>query len=145
VCFVEGDLHKLSTLEAAGVHDVVWCSGVLYHAPDPALTLRRLHAVCGEQLLLATEVLPEVPGLPGACVHYPSLSDAQRRVYAGVPGGRAIGVTTPYDPAAGYGNWYWGITPSALDGLLRAAGFEVVRRWRASPFHLTVAARPAPR
>jgi SAM-dependent methyltransferase len=142
VRFVQGDLHDPDVLGAAGTHDVVWCSGVLYHAPNPVLTLERLRAVTGEWLLLATEILPDVPGLPGACVLYPALDDAGRRAFAGAPGGAAVGVTTPYDPAAGYGNWFWGITPSALDGLLRVAGFAPPeRRWRASPFHLTVAAR----
>jgi SAM-dependent methyltransferase len=143
VRFVQGDLHDPAVLAEAGEHDVVWCSGVLYHAPNPALTLERLRSVTREWLILATEVLPDVPGLPGACVLYPALDDGQRRAYASAPGGPAVGVTTPYDPAAGYGNWFWGITPSALDGLLRIAGFGAVeRRWRASPFHLTVAARP---
>ena len=58
VRFVQGDLHDPSVLDAAGRHDVVWCSGVLYHSPNPVLTLERLRSVCGETLLLATEVLP---------------------------------------------------------------------------------------
>jgi len=142
VRFVQGDLHDPATFERTGVHDVVWCSGVLYHAPNPILTLERLRAATGGLLLLSTEALPEVPGLPGASVLYPALDDAQRHAYAGAPGGPAVGVTSRYDPAQGYGNWFWGITPSALDGMLRVAGFAVERRWRASPFHLTVAATP---
>jgi hypothetical protein len=143
VRFVEGDLHDEAVLAVAGAHEIVWCSGVLYHAPNPVLTLERLRSVCGEWLLLATEILPDVPGVPGACVLYPALDDGDRRAFASVPGGEAVGVTTPYDPDAGYGNWFWGITPSALDGLLRVAGFGPVERtWRPSPFHLTVAARP---
>jgi SAM-dependent methyltransferase len=141
--FVQGDLHDPATLEATGVHDVVWCSGVLYHAPHPLLTLERLRSVCGSTLLLATEVLPDHPGVPGACVFYPALSDADRRAYASAPGGAAVGVTTPYDPGAGYGNWFWGITPSALDGLLRVAGFAAPdARWWLGPFHLIVRTRP---
>ncbi len=54
-----------------GVHDVVWCSGVLYHAPHPLLTLERLRDLTGSTLLLATEVLPEVPGLRRAAVFAP--------------------------------------------------------------------------
>lgn len=144
VRFVQGDLHDPATLGQAGVHDVVWCSGVLYHAPHPVLTLERLRVVTGELLLLSTEALPEVPGTPGACVFYPALDDAGRRAYAGAPGGPALAVTAPYDAAAGYGNWFWGITPSALEGFLRVAGFEPVRAWRPDPFRITVAARPAP-
>jgi hypothetical protein len=142
VRFVQGDLHEPATLEAAGVHDVVWSSGVLYHAPHPVLTLERLRSVTGRTLLLSTECLPELPGVPGACIFYPSLDDAGRAAYAGVPGGPALAVTTPYDAAQGYGNWFWGITPSALDGFLKVAGFTVERRWQRDPFHITVAARP---
>ena len=140
VRFVQGDLHDPGTLAEAGVHDVVWCSGVLYHAPHPLLTLERLRSVCGERLILSTEALPEIPGLRGGCVFYPGLDDRARRAYAGVAGGRAVGLTEPFDPAEGYGNWYWGITPSALRGMLRATGFEG-ERWVRSPFHVAVVAR----
>lgn len=126
--FVEGDLHDPRVLEAAGRHDVVWCFGVLYHAPHPLQTLERLRSVCGELLLLGTEIIPEVPGVPGATVFYPALDEKGRSMFAALPGGRAIGVTEPFDPAAGYGNWFWGLTPSSVEGMLRATGFEPV--WR---------------
>ena len=142
VRFVEGDLHDPETLARAGVHDVVWCSGVLYHAPNPILTLERLRAVTRETLILATEALPELPWARGATVLYPALDDAERRAYAGAPGGEAVGLTTPYDAQRGYANWFWGITPSALRGMLRVAGFEVVGELRASPFHVTTIATP---
>jgi SAM-dependent methyltransferase len=141
--FVHGDLHDTEVLSEAGTHDVVWCSGVIYHVPNPVETLQRLRSVCGEWLLLASEILPDVPGVPGACVLYPALDDADRLAYRRITRGNAVGVTSRFDPDAGYANWFWGITPSALDGLLRLAGFgPVERRWRASPFHLTVAVRP---
>src|SRR4051812_8471211 len=53
VRFVCGDLHDPATVAEAGVHDVVWCSGVLYHAPHPLLSLQRLHELTGHTLLLA--------------------------------------------------------------------------------------------
>lgn len=142
VRFVGGDLHDPAVLEQAGVHDTVWCSGVVYHAPHPILTLERLRSVTGRRLLLATETLPEVPGLRGACVLYPALDERARRAYAGAPGGPALGVTVPYDPAQGYANWFWGITPSALEGMLRVAGFETLELRRSTPFHVTAVARP---
>ena len=141
VRFVQGDLHDQATTEAIGVHDVVWCSGVLYHAPNPLLTLERLRAITGELLMLATEALPEAPGLHGACVFYPGLRDSDRRAYVPIGGGERIGVTKPFDPAQGYVNWYWGITPSALEGMLRATGFELVETV-GNPFHITALARP---
>lgn len=140
--FVQGDLHDPATFAQVGTHDVVWCSGVLYHAPNPLLTLERLRSVCGERLILATETLPELPGVPGACVFYPALAgERERAPYRRAPGGRAVGVTEPFDPAAGYGNWFWGITPSALRGMLRAGGFALESEL-GRPLHRTVIARP---
>ena len=40
VRFVQGDLHDPATIAAVGPHDVVWCSGVLYHAPASAAHAR---------------------------------------------------------------------------------------------------------
>jgi hypothetical protein len=120
VRFVRGDLHDPAVVAEVGVHDVVWCSGLLYHAPNPLLTLERLRELTGQTLLLATESLPEVPGLRGACVFYPGADPA---LFAAP--GRA-GLATPFDAARGYENWWWGITPSALTGMLDAAGFAVV-------------------
>jgi hypothetical protein len=120
VRFVHGDVHEPATVAEVGVHDVVWCSGVLYHAPHPLLTLARLRELCGQTLLLATETLPEVPGLRGACVFYPG---ADRGLFA-APG--RTGLDDRFDPAGSYANWWWGITPSALRGMLAATGFDVV-------------------
>jgi hypothetical protein len=35
------------------------------------------------------------------------------------------GISQPFDPKDGYGNWFWGLTPSCLESLLRTAGFRV--------------------
>jgi hypothetical protein len=133
VRFVRGDVHDPAVVAEVGVHDVVWCSGLLYHAPHPLLTLERLRDLTGETLLLATESLPEVPGLKGACVFYPG---ADGRAYA-APG--RVGLESPFDPARGYENWWWGVTPSALRGMLATAGFEV-RDVHDDGLHLTVTA-----
>jgi hypothetical protein len=113
----------------------VWCSGLLYHAPHPLLTLERLRALTARTLLLATESLPEVPGLRGAAVFYPG---ADRRLFAAP--GRA-GLDTPFDPGLSYENWWWGISGSALRGMLAASGFEVLEV-HDDALHLTVVASP---
>jgi SAM-dependent methyltransferase len=136
--FVQGDINDPAVVDEVGEHDVVWCSGVLYHVPNPLLTLQRLHAVCREQLLLRVATVPELPGAPGACVFYP----AGRGAYAPAGNGqRAIGVTEPFDPDEGYGNWFWGVSPSALRAMLGAADF-VVDEVLDEPFLTTVLARP---
>jgi hypothetical protein len=49
---------------------------------------------------------------------------------------RQEGITEEFNPEAGYGNWFWGLTPSCLASLLQTAGFWVHRR-EAEPFAQT--------
>jgi hypothetical protein len=127
VRFVQGDLHDPATVAAIGRHDVVWCSGVLYHAPHPLLTLERLRELTGQTLLLATETVAETPGRRGTCVIAPGRDEHPN-------------AEPPAGPNAGYGPWYWGISPSALRSMLALSGFAVVEEHR-TPFHVTVVAR----
>jgi hypothetical protein len=127
VRFVQGDLHVPATVAAIGRHDVVWCSGVLYHAPHPLLTLERLRALTGQTLLLATETVAETPGRRNTCVIAPGRDEHPN-------------AEPPAGPNAGYGPWYWGISPSALRTMLMLSGFSVVEEFR-TPFHVTVVAR----
>ena len=142
VRFVRGDLHDPATIAAVGPHQVVWCSGVLYHAPNPLLTLERLRSITAELLILATETIPEVPGLAQACVFYPGLGPEDRAAHAAArPGAPALGVTTPFTREQSFGAWWWGISASALRGMLIASGFELLHEY-GGPLHRTVLARP---
>jgi hypothetical protein len=123
VRFVQGDLHERATVEAVGPHDVVWCSGVLYHAPHPLLTLERLRSITTDTLILATETLP----LRGT-----------RCDFAPRPGAHP-GLTEPFRAGAGYVPWYWGISPGAVRAMLEATGFSVVEQHRLA-FHTTMVA-----
>lgn len=127
VRFVRGDLHDPATVAEIGTHDVVWCSGVLYHAPHPLLTLERLRALTGQTLLLATETVAETPGRRNTCILAPGSDEHPNS-------------EPPAGPDAGYGPWYWGISPSALRTMLKLSGFAVVEEFR-TPFHVTVVAR----
>jgi hypothetical protein len=127
VRFVQGDVHDPATVAAIGVHDVVWCSGVLYHAPHPLLTLERLRELTGDTLLLATETVSETPGRRNTCIIAPGRDEHPNSEPATAAG-------------QGFGPWYWGISPSALRTLLKLSGFEVVEEFR-TPFHVTVVAR----
>ena len=128
VRFVQGDIHEPGTIAQVGRHDVVWCSGVLYHAPHPLLTLERLRELTMSTLLLATETISETPGRRDTCVIAPTPVEHPN--------------AEPADRAgAGYGPWYWGISPSALRTMLKLSGFAVVEEHR-TPFHVTVVATP---
>src|SRR4051812_19544904 len=39
VRFVQGDLHDPLIVDDVGEHDFVWCSGVIYHSPNPYLLI----------------------------------------------------------------------------------------------------------
>jgi hypothetical protein len=39
-----------------------------------------------------------------------------------------VGISGAFEPREGYGNWFWGLTPSCLESLLRTAGFQVEMR-----------------
>ena len=130
VRFVQGDLHDQAVLEDIGVHDVVWCSGVLYHCPNPVHSLECLRRITRETLVLRNATVPEVAAADQAGVFFPGLPERARRAYDRAytaVGGEAtrVGLTTPFDPAQGYANWWWGLTPSALAGMLAATGFAV--------------------
>lgn len=143
VRLVQGDLHDPTIAAAVGPHDVVWCSGVLYHAPNPLLMLERLRAITRETLILATETIPEVPGFKQACVFYPGLPDADRLAHAAArPGSVTLGVSTVFDREQSYGAWWWGMSASAVLAMLRASGFEILEQ-HGGPLHLTVIARPS--
>jgi hypothetical protein len=83
---------------------VVWCSGLIYHAPNPLLTLQRLRSITGQTLILASETIPEVPGLSQPCVFFPGLSDEDRLTHAGArPGATALGLSVSFDREQSYG------------------------------------------
>lgn len=150
VRYVQGDLEDPETPGRIGVHDLVFCSGVLYHTPNPMLQLLQLRQITGERLFLSTLTIPEIPGFPQACVYYPYLSEEARRPYAAGYSWSAdlLGIGAPVDerPMYGFGNCYWGMTRSALFAMLRTARFEVIeeRNLPGAPFAIEVVCRPLP-
>jgi len=126
--FVQGDINLLKTADSIGKVDVVLCSGVLYHTPDPFHLLTRLRAICGETLILNTCSIPEMPGLANAAVYYPFLDEKQRKIWNRGTG-LQMAITGPYEPENGYGNWFWGMSPSCIESLLRSAGFFIEEKY----------------
>jgi hypothetical protein len=137
--FILGDALDPATLARIGTVDTVLCAGVLYHLPSPFDLLVALRRICARTLILRTSCIPEVPGLPQAAVYFPLLDAGARKRFdlttLGV--GRQPGISAPFDGADGYGNWFWGLTPSAVRALARTAGFRVdAAAWE--PFALTL-------
>jgi SAM-dependent methyltransferase len=128
--FILGDVSRDETLARIGRVDVVFCAGVLYHHPSPFDLLVALRRICGQTLILRTSTIPEVEGLPNAAVYFPMLSEQGRALWnlkrLGVL--HQAGISTAFDAAAGYGNWFWGLSPSCLESLLKTAGFRIDMR-----------------
>lgn len=125
--FVLGDIVRAETIQRIGEVDVVFCAGVLYHHPSPFDLLVALRRICRETLILRTSTIPEIRGLPNAAVYFPMLDAKARELWnlksLGVL--HQAGISNEFQPQDGYGNWFWGLTPSCLESLLKTAGFRV--------------------
>ena len=125
--FVLGDITRAETLQAVGEVDVVFCAGVLYHHPSPFDLLVALRQICRQTLILRTSTIPEIRGLPNAAVYFPMLGAGSRELWRleslGVQ--HQAGISNEFQPSVGYGNWFWGLSPSCLESLLKTAGFRV--------------------
>jgi hypothetical protein len=131
--FVLGDINEADTLRRLGTSNVVLCSGVLYHMPDPFSLLVRLRSISDDVLILGTQLVPEIPGLRNAAVFYPMLEEKHRsRFKQGI--GMQKAITGPYEPESGYGNWFWGLTASCVESLLICTGFTIIEK-HVEPYH----------
>ena len=128
--FILGDACSSETIARVGVVDVVFCAGVLYHHPSPFDLLIALRRMCSKTLILRTSTIPEIKGLANGAVFYPMLSPQERELWdlRGLGVGRQVGITEGFEPRQGYGNWFWGLTPSCLASMLETAGFKVEHR-----------------
>ena len=128
VRFVQGDINDASTTAVLGKADVVFCAGVLYHVPNPLLTLEQLRRICGETLILGSATIPE-QRQPQTAVFLPYLDERRRRALTYRSADVKIGLDTEFARDQSYANWFWGLTASAVEAMLRAAGFEVRERY----------------
>lgn len=146
VSFVLGDILRPDALAAVGVVDTVLCAGVLYHLPNPFDLLVALRRICRTTLILRTSTIPEVDGLPQAAVYYPMLDAPARKLWNLRSLGlmTQVGITNEFQPSEGYGNWFWGLTPSAVEAMLATAGFRVDFRAYEAFAHTVVCTAVAP-
>lgn len=148
---VQGDLEDPVAVASVGPHEIVWSTGVIYHTPNPIRQLMHLREITTELLYLGTHTIPELPGVRHGCVYYPMLDEGSRAAYASAhyESGGFTGIGTPFDdaPMTGHANFWWGISPSALEAMLATARFEIVDAWRdrEHPFYMDLVARPIPR
>lgn len=150
VRYVQGDLHDEVGVAELGVFDLVWCTGVIYHSPNPYQLIEHLRRLTGERLVLGTHVIPEVPFLSNVCLFLPGLPQAVRDAFASsLPKKAPIlwGFTTDFDytPGLGYANCWWAMTRTALNSMLEVAAFETLDSNDDSAFWVDVIAAPTAR
>ena len=141
--FILGDVIDSATIDQVGHVETVLCAGVLYHHPSPFDLLSALRLMCTETLILRTSTIPEINGLPNVGVFYPQLDRGAAELWnleaLGVSG--QLGIATEFRPDEGYGNWFWGLTPSCLASMVTTSGFRVVQRYP-EPFAQTFICEP---
>lgn len=139
VRYVQGDLMDPGAIANLGSFDLVFCSGVLYHLPDPLTGLRHLKSLAADRLLLGTAVVTGHARKQHA-IYYPYLKKpwTQRVGEAiGVPGRFFTDYPYRFDPAEQYANWYWGFSPRCFGAMAASVGLEVERvhdRWHFACF-----------
>ena len=136
---IQADVNQPDLKQRVGTYDVVYCSGVLYHCPNPMHTIVQLASICAETLIVTTTIIPEVienargrlVAAPGSAIFVPAMADAERDVvteYLAEVGGRAIGVSDPLESdwsPDDFEPWWWLFTESMVPALLGVAGFKV--------------------
>lgn len=144
--FILGDALLAETAARVGEMDTVLCAGVLYHLPHPFDLLVALRRMCRRTLILRTSTIPEIGGLPHGAVYYPMLDPEARRLWnlSSIGLLRQVGISDGFEPEQGYGNWFWGLTPSAVEALLATAGFRVDYRAIEAFAHTVICTAVAP-
>ena len=117
--------------------DVVHCSGVLYHHPNPLGVLLDLRRMTREYLVLTSAITQDeivndageyrLP--PSGVMFVPALSESERAVvsrYWKSIGAEAYGITidVEYRPDD-FAPWWWLPTAGALRGMCETCGFKI--------------------
>jgi len=142
-----GNLDDPTLAERVGRFDFVYCSGIIYHAPNPLSTLARLHALTHRRLLLVSMTVPpqirtelgEISFAGGRTIFLPAADGTAKRILAqhfGALGISLAGISDdqhPWTSLSAYGPWWWLWTEDTLAAMVRAAGFrvtEITETWK---------------
>ena len=135
---ISGDVVSLVESNSCPRFDVVHCSGVLYHIPDPVRLVAALRKVTREYLILcsvvtATKVKSDEGTLElpkAAALFIPALQDRERAILSSYwwrfVGDQALGITGPQPSwqLDDFSPWWWLPTVEALKSICTVAGFR---------------------
>lgn len=137
---ISSDVCDIVSTGDSPTYDVVHCSGVLYHHPNPISLLDALRRITGQYLILTSAVTQEhisnelgsydVP--PSGVIFVPALSSKERAIlwkYWQESSGAAscYGISEPVQwNLRDFAPWWWLPTPHAMLALAQCVGFQVV-------------------
>jgi 2-polyprenyl-3-methyl-5-hydroxy-6-metoxy-1,4-benzoquinol methylase len=118
-------------------YDVVHCTGVLYHMPDPMRLLTALRSITREYLVLGSAVTAtsisgngETLKIPSAAALFiPALKEGERAILEGYwrpfVGHDALGLTREQKPwdVEDFAPWWWLPTVDCMRAMCESAGF----------------------
>lgn len=153
----EVDVTRPDLPERLPAFDVVHCTGILYHCPDPVAALHNIRRITGRWLIVNTVICPErlendagALALPeGGALFLPGLSEHARAVLRRhyqvrlgwspdygldyvAPRPRTPGVAVPHlapDGRLSCWHWWWLFSAPAFRALLRLMEFEIRDEW----------------
>jgi hypothetical protein len=131
--------------------DVVHCSGILYHVPDPIHTLWQLRKLTKETLILTSATVPAVVEnekgraamTPGTAVFVPALSGRELGIYARhfeklgmriefLDGSTPQWISNAFT-TVNYGPWWWLFTEDYIHRMLEVCGLRVIAKQETWP------------
>ena len=134
---------SVDLMEYKGSFDVVYCSGVLYHAPCPLTTLQKLYSMTDEVLILTTIYTEDVLESPFGCLEIPSsgmlflpaLTSLEfsivKHVMSDTTPPQVWGVTEHVPPERWqYNSWYWWwlFTMNCVEAMIKVVNFRITQK-----------------
>ena len=156
---VSGDILTLAEADSCPQFDVVHCSGILYHMPEPMRLLRALRKITRESLILTSAITAtrvtgkkgvlEIPAAAMLCI--PALREREYEIvqsyWQGVVGDGAFGLTrelSEWHPED-FAPWWWLPTAEALRTMCEVVGFRCETgspSWNGNAYTLRLSVRP---
>lgn len=138
-----GNIEEPEFAASLGRFDVVYCSGVIYHAPNPYRMIDCLRSITRHTLILGSMTVPEVIENAagrlefggGRMISIPAITEAERRILSlhfETLGLQIHNVNRPGDfpwmlgkGAFNFEPWWWLWTPETLGRMAETCGFRV--------------------
>lgn len=137
---ISSDICQFGVTGTTREFEVVHCSGVLYHHPDPIALLEALRRITKRYLILTSAVTQEMISndlgtfhIPGSGVLFvPALNEQERLILskywkenAGVGGCYGITETVNWN-TRDFGPWWWVPTARAMVAMAECVGFRML-------------------